>query len=81
MPDSTNKSSPSDLDESNLFAFDTSKLGSPKLVDGRLEWIPPEGMRPAEAQLVQEALRHFNEALKRGEHKVEVTSAGKIAVE
>jgi len=69
-----------DIDETKSWAFDTRKIGIPKLVNGRLEWTPPSDLDSAQVELIKEALRHFNAGLERGDHKVEVTPEGKIKV-
>ena len=79
MPD-PNEISSVDVDETNSFAFDTSKIGIPEFLNGRLEWTPPPDLDVAQIELIKEALRHFNAGLERGDHKVERTPEGNFKV-
>lgn len=69
-----------DIDESKGWVFDTSKLESPKLVWGRLEWTPPPHLDLSQVEIVKESIRLFNAGIERGDHEIKVNDQSELEI-
>lgn len=79
MPTNSSKQA-KEIIESDLFLVDTGKLGTPKIIGGRIEWTPPTELSQAEVAVISESIRQLNSAIERGDYSVRLNNEGKIQV-